>query len=83
MSQIKIYFIKNYFGLMSRQVGLFSKLSLWSLSEMNASRFFVCSVLSPILSLLARTFNSLSIAEMVSADPCLYVFVMLSCSSQF
>ena len=48
MSKITIYFIKNYFTEFSRltlcRIGLFSKLSLWSLSEMNASRFFVCSM---------------------------------------
>ena len=63
-------------GLISRHFGLFSKFSLWSLTEINASRFFICSMRSPIPKLFEIGFISLSICVMVPSDPCLYVFVM-------
>ena len=69
-------------GLISRHWGLFSKFSLWSLREIKASRFFFMhSIRFPIESLSAICFSSLLISEMLSSDPCLYVFVMLSCKS--
>ena len=68
-------------GLIRRHFGLFSKFSLWSLREINASRFFICSIRSPIPKLLEICFSSSSICEMVLSDPCLYIFVMLSCIS--
>lgn len=39
------------------------------------------SIRLPIESLSAMCFSSLLISEMLSSDPCLYVFVMLSCKS--
>ena len=68
-------------GLIGQHFRLFWKFSLLSLSEINASRFFICSIRSPISSLFEMSFSSSSICEMVSSDPCLYVFVMLSCIS--
>ena len=35
-------------GLINRYFGLFSKFSLWSFKVINASRFFIRSILSPI-----------------------------------
>ncbi len=46
-------------GLISRHFGLFSKFSLWSLREINASRFFICSIRSPIPKLFEICFSSL------------------------
>ena len=43
--------------------------------------FFMHSIRLPIESLSAMCFSSLLISEMLSSDPCLYVFVMLSCKS--
>jgi hypothetical protein len=60
---------------------LFTKFSLWSFKEINSSRFFIRSILSPIPNLLEISFNSESICSIKSSDPCLYVFVMLSCKS--
>ena len=68
-------------GLISRHFGLFSKFSSWSLREIKASRFFMHSIRLPIESLSAMCFSSLLISEMLSSDPCLYVFVMLSCKT--
>ncbi len=68
-------------GLISRHFGLFSKFSLWSLREINASRFFICSIRSPIPKLFQICFSSSSFCEMVPSDPCFYVFIMLSCIS--
>jgi hypothetical protein len=39
------------------------------------------SILSPIPNLLEISFNSESISSIKSYDPCLYVFMMLSCKS--
>ena len=39
------------------------------------------SIRLPIESLSAMCFSSLLISEMLFSDPCLYVFVMLSCKS--
>ena len=39
------------------------------------------SIRLPIERLSAMCFSSLLISEMLSSDPCLYVFVMLSCKS--
>ena len=39
------------------------------------------SIRLPIESLSAMCFSSLLNSEMLSSDPCLYVFVMLSCKS--
>ncbi len=66
-------------GLISQHFGLFSKFSLWSLREINASRFFICSIRSPIPKLFEICFSSSLISEMVPSDSCLYAFVMLSC----
>ena len=49
--------------------------------EIKASRFLMHSIRLPIESLFAMWFSSLFISEMFSSDPCLYVFVMLSCKS--
>ncbi len=57
-------------GLISRHFGLFSKFSSWSLSEINASRFFICSIRSPIPKLFEICFSSSSTCEMVPSDPC-------------
>ena len=43
--------------------------------------FFMHSIRLPIESLSAMYSSSLLISEMLSSDPCLYVFVMLSCKS--
>ena len=68
-------------GLISRHFGLISKFSLWSLRVIKASRFFMHSIRLPMERLSAMRFSSLSISEMLSSDPRLYVFVMLSCRS--
>ncbi len=68
-------------GLICRHFGFFSKFFLWSLREINTLRFFICSIRSPIPKLLEICFSSSSICEMVPSDPCLHVFVMLSCIS--
>jgi hypothetical protein len=57
---------------------LFSKFSLWSFRDINASLFFIFSILSPIPKLFEMSFSSESISSIVSSDPGLYVFVMLS-----
>ncbi len=68
-------------GLISRHFGLFPKFSLWSLREINVSRFFICSIRSPIPKLFKICFSSSSICEMVPSDPCLHVFGTLSCTN--
>jgi hypothetical protein len=71
-------------GLIDRHFRLFSKFSLWSFKYINASRFSVIrSILSQIPNLLEISFNSESISSIKSSDPCLYVFVMLSCKKEF
>ena len=67
--------------LISRHVGLFSKFSLWSSREIKASSFFMHSIRLPMERLSAMCFSSLSISEILSSDPRLYIFVMLSCMS--
>jgi hypothetical protein len=48
---------------------LFSKFSLWSFKDINASRFFIRSILSLIPNLLEISFNSESISSIRSSDP--------------
>ena len=43
--------------------------------------FFMLSIRLPIESLFATCFSSLFISEIFSSDPCLFVFVILSCKN--
>ena len=73
--------ISLFAGLMSLHVGLFWKLSLWSLRVMNACRFAIHSARSSMLRLAAMFLASLLMLMMSLSFAFLYVVVMLSASS--
>ena len=73
--------ISLFAGLMSLHVGLFWKLSLWSLSVIKACRSAMRSARSSMFRLVAMAWASLLIVVIVLEFAFLYVDVMLSLRS--